>query len=126
MSEIQLTPKRIGLAQIFISPEEPRLRGGWRLLLQTFVMLFIAVLAPSILKPNLGEPQGRNLDFLIGQLTYIVIMTGSVSIARRYLDKRPFADLGLQTGRQARFDILTGIGIACVLMGLIFTAELLF
>jgi len=124
MSEIPLTTKRIGLAQIFISPDERRLRAGWRLLLQTLIMLFIAVIVTAILKPILGEPQGRNIDFLIGQLIYTVVMTGSVYLARRAFDKRSFVSLGLQTGKQAWVDILTGIGITFVLMGLIYAAEI--
>jgi uncharacterized protein len=124
MSEIQLTPKRIGLAQIFISPDEPRLRAGWRLLLQTLLMLFVAVIVTAILKPILGEPQGRNIDFLIGQLIYIGMMTGSVYLARRSLDKRSFVSLGLQTGKQAWFDVLTGIAITFLLMGLIYAVEM--
>jgi uncharacterized protein len=124
MSEIPLTTKRIGLAQIFILPDERRLRAGWRLLLQTLIMLFIAVIVTAILKPILGEPQGRNIDFLIGQLIYTVVMTGSVYLARRAFDKRSFVSLGLRTGKQAWIDILSGIGITFVLMGSIYAAEI--
>ena len=124
MSEIPLTTKRIGLAQIFISPDERRLRAGWRLLLQTLIMLFIAVILTVILKPILGEPQGRNIDFLIGQLIYIVMMTGSVYMARRSLDKRSFVSLGLQISKQAWFDILTGVAVTFLLMGLIYVVEM--
>jgi len=37
------TPKRPLLAVIFLSPNEPRLRAGWRLLAQTFAMFIIAI-----------------------------------------------------------------------------------
>ena len=89
MVEIQPIPKRNVLVQIFISPDEPRLRAGWRLLLQNISMILIAIIVTTILKPILGEPQGRNIDFLIGQLIYIVMMTGSVYMARRSLDSVP-------------------------------------
>jgi membrane protease YdiL (CAAX protease family) len=125
MVEIQSIPKRNILIQIFISPDEPRLRAGWRLLSQTLMMLFIAIIITAVLKPILGEPQGRNIDFLIGQLIYIVMMTGSVYVACRSLDKRPFASLGLQIGKQSWFDILVGLGITFVLMGLIYIVEML-
>ena len=41
MSEIQPAPKRNFIARIFISPDEPRLRAGWRLLLQTLFSVYL-------------------------------------------------------------------------------------
>ena len=49
MSEIQPKPKRNFIAQIFISSDEPRLRAGWRLFLQTLLMIIIAVILQSVL-----------------------------------------------------------------------------
>jgi hypothetical protein len=69
MVEIQSIPKRNILIQIFISPDEPRLRAGWRLLSQTLMMLFIAIIITAVLKPILGEPQGRNMIFSLASLS---------------------------------------------------------
>ena len=43
MSEIQPSRERPLLARIFLSPGEPRLRAGWRLLLQTVLMLVFGI-----------------------------------------------------------------------------------
>jgi membrane protease YdiL (CAAX protease family) len=48
------------------------------------------------------------------------VITGSVYIARRWLDKRSFESLGLKLNRQALFDTLAGIGITFVQMGFIY------
>ncbi len=124
MSEIQPTPKRSFIARIFISPDEPRLRAGWRLLLQTLMMIAIAMILSAILRPISGELRGSNFAFLIEQFLTLVIITGSVYLARRFLDKRSFVSLGMHTGKQAWLDILTGIGITFILMGLIYVAEM--
>jgi membrane protease YdiL (CAAX protease family) len=47
-----------------------------------------------------------------------------VYIARRWLDKKSFESLGLKLNRRALVDILTGIGIPFVQMGLIYLAML--
>ena len=51
-------------------------------------------------------------------------VTLSVFLARRFLDKQSLESLGLKVNRQAFFDLLTGIGITFVQMGLIFLAML--
>jgi membrane protease YdiL (CAAX protease family) len=47
-----------------------------------------------------------------------------VFLARRFLDKQPIESLGLKLNLQALFDVLTGIGITFVQMGLIFLVML--
>jgi membrane protease YdiL (CAAX protease family) len=126
MSEIQPTPKRSFIARIFFSPDERRLRAGWRLLLQTLMMIALALILSAILGPILGELQGDNFAFRIEQFISVVIITGSIYLARRFLDKRSFVSLGLQTGREAWLDMLAGIGITFILMGSIYGAEMAF
>jgi len=120
MSEIQPTPDRSLLARIFLSPDEPRLRAGWRLLIQTillFVLGTVIVLASSFL----GSLNG---SLLWAQITNFIIITGSVYVARRWLDKRSFESLGLKIDRHTLMDILAGIGITFVQMGFIYVVML--
>jgi membrane protease YdiL (CAAX protease family) len=123
MSEIQPSPKRNFIAKIFISSDEPRLRAGWRLLLQTLFMIIIAVILQSILGIFYTPGKNGNLDFFISQVVELVTITGSIYIARRFLDKRSFVSLGLQVNKQAFIDVLIGIAITSVMMGSIYVAE---
>ncbi len=73
-------------------------------------------------------PLDFNIDnikglFAFSQFVELVTITGSIYIARRFLDKRSFVSLGLQVNKQAFADILIGIAITFVMMGLIYFAE---
>ena len=59
------------------------------------------------------------IDEGIEFLTIVV----SILLVRHYIDKRSFVSLGLQMDKKTTFDILTGIGITFVMMGLIFFSE---
>jgi membrane protease YdiL (CAAX protease family) len=106
--------------RIFISSSEPRLRAGWRLLLQTLLMIAIAI--PVSLLASLVKI-GRSGEFLFSQIIELVIFASSIYIARRFLDKRSFVSLGLYANKQTFIDILVGIAITFVMMGLIYAAE---
>ena len=41
------------------------------------------------------------IDLFISQIIELVTITGSIYIARRFLDKRSFVSLGLQVNKQA-------------------------
>jgi uncharacterized protein len=118
MSETQRPNERPIVAQILFSPDEPRLRAGWRLLIQTALMfvfgtilgIIAALLGILVLSPL--SIAGRVLD-LLG-------ITASIYVARRWLDRRSFASLGLELDRRTLLDILAGIGIAFLQMGLIY------
>ena len=53
-----------------------------------------------------------------------MIVTGSVYIARRWLDKRSFESLGLKIDRRTLLDVLAGIGITFLQMGFIYVVML--
>ena len=120
MSAIQLKQDRPLLASIFLSPDEPRLRAGWRLLSQLVLYIFFSILVFELwgalgrenLVPSLFD--NRIMDF--------VAVSGSVYIVRHWLDKRSFASLGVKINRQTLVDIFTGIGIMLLIMGFIFVA----
>jgi membrane protease YdiL (CAAX protease family) len=116
MSEIQPTQDRSILARIFLSPEEPRLRAGWRLLIQTILLVGFGVVV-SIASGFLGSLSG---SLLWSQILNFIIITGSVYVARRWLDKRSFESLGLKLDKHTLLDILAGIGITFVQMGFIY------
>ncbi len=120
MSEIQPGQDRSILARIFLSPDEPRLRAGWRLLIQTILLVVFGVVV-SIASGFLG-PLGGSL--LWSQILNFMIITGSVYVARRWLDKRSFESLGLKLDRHTLLDILAGIAITFVQMGFIYTLML--
>ena len=122
MSEIQPIPQRSFIARIFISPDEPRLRAGWRLLLQTLVMIILAVILQSVLEIFYTGKNG-NIDLFISQILELVTFVSSIYIARRFFDKRSFVSLGLQVNKQAFMDVFIGIAITFVMMGLIYFAE---
>jgi membrane protease YdiL (CAAX protease family) len=120
MNEIQPAPKRNFITNIFFSSDEPRLRAGWRLFLQTLLMIVISIpvsyLAGFI--PIMGD------GFFFSQVIELIIFTSSIYIARRWLDRRSFSSLGLEVNKQAFVDIFMGIAITFVLMGLIYLAEI--
>lgn len=122
MSEIQPQPKRSILARIFLSPDESRLRAGWRLLVHT-VLLFIFGLVIGIFSGLLG-PLPDTLGSIWGQVLNFLIITGSVYVARRWLDKRSFESLGLKLDRRTLPDILAGVGITFLQMGFIYVLML--
>ena len=119
MPESQPIQKRSFIARIFISQDEPRLRAGWRLLLQTLLMIIVSI--PISLVATLIKFNGNEL--LPGQIIELIIFASSIYIARRLLDKRSFVSLGLQINKQAFADIFIGIAITFVMMGLIYVAE---
>lgn len=108
------------LRWVFISPTEARLRAGWRLLLQTWLMLVIAVL--------IGLPAGwaafalglNTNDLLFGQIVQFIVVTGSIFLAVRWLDRRPITAIGLELNRRSGADFLIGILIPFFMMGLIY------
>ena len=116
MSEIQAPQDRSILARVFLSPNEPRLRAGWRLLIQTILLIVLGTVL-SIASSFLGPLNG---SLLWSQILNFLIITGSVYIARRWLDKRSFESLGLKLDKQTLLDILAGIGITFVQMGFIY------
>ena len=115
-------PSRNFLQKVFISPDEPRLRAGWRLLLQTLLLFVLGIIVSII-----GRILGISIDpenLIAGQILNLVLITGSVYIARRWLDKRSFESLGLRLDIQTLYDILAGIGITFVQMGFIYIVML--
>ncbi len=112
----------MNLKAIFIN-DEPRLRTGWRLLLQTLLIFVLSILFGLPLGLLEFIIPGISTNLLIQQALNVFIMTGSIYIARRWLDRRSFVSLGLKPNRRALTDVLIGILITLPMMGLIFALE---
>ena len=122
------------LKNLLFSPDEPRLRAGWRFLLQSVLLLFIAgclgvVLVTILVAVALetdsalltGLPANIRPEYmLLGAIGETFAITISVFLARRYLDKRSIESLGLKLSSQTIIDILAGIGITLLQMGFIY------
>lgn len=109
------------LRNLFLTPDEPRLRAGWRLLAQ-FILLMVVTLIISIpgvllvfALPALEEP----VLMAIGGVGIVI----SVFLARKWIDRRSITSLGLRWDRQARRDLLLGTVIAFLQIVLVFTLQ---
>jgi membrane protease YdiL (CAAX protease family) len=110
--------------RIFFSPEERRLRAGWRLLVQFIAWFILSILfsipfAGILLQPDQQSPA----FFLANGVVSALAATVSIYLARRWLDHRSFLDLGLHWNRRAVADISLGIGLTGVIFALIYTVE---
>jgi len=121
------------LNTIFLSPDGSRLRAGWRVLLQLIlwfvfslclsvpVGIVLFLIDPSFIESPSQLPPAYLLLATIGE-TFAVTM--SVFLARRFLDKQSIESLGLKLNMQAPLDVLAGIGITLIQMGLIYVLML--
>ena len=127
MGEIQPLQNRSLISTIFLSPSERRLRAGWRLLIQSIMLVILSIIfgigsslimlwVPIKLIPD------STTGLEIGELMEFFTIAISVYLARRFLDKRSFASIGFEINRLIIFDILAGIMITCIMMGSIFVA----
>jgi membrane protease YdiL (CAAX protease family) len=114
--------QRSVLAHVFVSPNEPRLRAGWRLILQTLLLVVFGLIV-SLAALIIGSGF-ESISSILNQIFNLIAITGSVYVARRWLDKRSFESLGLKWDSRALFDIFAGIGITFVQMGLIYLVML--
>ena len=120
---------RSAFENLFLSPDEPRLRAGWRFLLQTVLLLVIGgclsivlggillIFDPSLLTSQNNLPPELILLSVIAEAFAVTV---SVFLARRFLDKRSIESLGLRLDIQTLFDLLAGVGITLLQIGLIY------
>ena len=122
MNETVPPPKRSFWKRLFLPPQEPHLRAGWRLAIQTILMLVLlgglaipVVLLALMLHWNSAGALFTSLNLLVE----LIAFTLSIYLARRFLDRRSFASLGFKLDRRVLPDLLAGIAITFVMMGLI-------
>jgi hypothetical protein len=110
---------------VFLTPGERRLRSGFRLFIQ-FILLIVLV---ACMGGALLAVYYFNADFseialiYLSQVATVFAVTLSVFLARRWLDRRSFSSLGLDLHARAGADMLTGFGIAGLMMASIFLIE---
>lgn len=116
------------MTQIFFTPDGYRLRAGWRLAIQTAILFsfglcisipifgVLLVLDPSILTTLQLKPE----HLLAATIGETIAVTTSVFLARRFIDKQPIESLGLKLNLQALYDVMVGIAITFLQMGLIY------
>jgi membrane protease YdiL (CAAX protease family) len=128
MTELESNPnpQRTFLQTIFLSPNEPRLRAGWRLVIQTILLIVLSFCAGIpigllLVLPNINLSDGMVLA--LNQVVELVGVTASVFLARRFLDKRSIVSLGLKLSKWTAIDIFTGIAITFLMMGFIYLIE---
>jgi hypothetical protein len=110
------------IKQIFVSANEPRLRAGWRIMIQLIVFGIIAlclIIPVLIFYTNYDNA----LFTFFGTLIQGIAITVSVILARRFIDRRSFISLGLEVSSKTIADLIAGIFIAFVMMGFIFGVE---
>lgn len=101
---------------IFTNKEEGRLRAGWRLAAQLFLMFLIAFSLILIL--DLQGTTALTISFAVGAVASMVM-------AARGLDRRRWRDYGLRFNSRALGEYGIGILLAGGVMGLIFLTEYL-
>lgn len=110
------------LHRLLFSADEPRLRAGWRLLIHFLLLVFFIFLFAL---PIFGflAPGGQLDDdsvLLANALSLALPITAATYVARRWIDRRSFASLGLVLNRQGLADLLFGILLTGIQMGFIF------
>lgn len=129
MNEIRPSQDRSFPYNILLSPDENRPRAGWRFLIQGSILLFLGmclsvvlitalvIYDPSLIASLTAIPPEY---MLVGGIAETIAVTASVFLARRFLDKRSIESLGLTLSIQTLFDILIGIVITFLQMGIIY------
>lgn len=123
METLPPVEQRSPAANIFLSPDEPRLRAGWRLLAQTilfFILILVFAIPLGLLALFVRIDQGLLAVF---QFVELLATTGSIFLARIVLDRRSISSLGLKLDRRTVADLVIGIAIPFVMMGLIYWLE---
>lgn len=116
--------KRSLLRRILISPDEPRLRAGWRIAAHGFILFFLVVVSSLVLAIPLalfGLSDLRSVSEMILPLTALAALpaiTIATWLARRTIDRRSFQSLGLQLGPHTLPDLLVGTLLPAPLFGL--------
>jgi hypothetical protein len=111
--------------RILLSPDEPRLRAGWRLLLQTlFFGLSLSLLTLGVVMVVWNSGDLFELSLPLDATIELVAILLATFAARRWLDRRSFVSLGFKLDAHAVKDLVVGFWIPGLLMGLIFVTEL--
>lgn len=106
---------------IFINPDDRRLRAGWRIVNQ-LILFILLVVGLMLAKSFLVAGSFKLLDALLMGTAGL----GSVWIAARTLDRRPVTDFGLAWNSRWKQDLGAGLALGAIAMTLIFVIEWVF
>lgn len=110
--------------RLFISPSEPRLRAGWRLVLHTFLIEFVAVIVFLLYTGAINLVSREiNTEIPLFAVLQLISITLATWIARRYLDRRSFRSLGFEWDTHSFRDLAYGFAVPALLMGSVFVLE---
>jgi CAAX protease family protein len=126
-------PARRGwLARLFLSPDERRLRAGWRLMVHTVLLVVLVIIFSTILGilafilglTDISGLGGSGLTALAIQTIVLCLsITLATWLARRLVDRRSFVSLGFSLNRTTALDLAFGFLLPGLLFGLIYLAE---
>jgi membrane protease YdiL (CAAX protease family) len=119
-------PTQNFIQRIFLSSTESRPRAVWRLLIQTLMLVILTVcigIPVGVWMYASGVIVSDQVILSLSEITELFGITLSIILARRFLDKRSFASLGLKLDRRVILDLLIGAAIPFLMMGLIFLLE---
>ena len=112
------------LSIILFSPVDNRFRSGYRILIQSSLLVFLLFVAsiPLVVMSIFGWSI-EELDLIIGIGVSFLAITCSIYLSRKFLDHRPFISLGLKLNPSTIPDLMIGFLIPAFMMGLIFFFE---
>jgi membrane protease YdiL (CAAX protease family) len=117
------------LARLFFSPDKQRLRAGWRLLIQTILLLFLLAclgFPVGLFFTNSKQFLSEQLLMLLSELVSFFAILISVFISRRIMDKRSISSLGVDLSKKVVPDLAVGFMISLLSLVLVFVLEILF
>lgn len=115
---------------LFWNQTEGRLRAGWRVLIHLGCYLY----APPLLNWAIGDSISLTLARLLPELApasdritlfvlRLVAVLFSTWLVVRFIDRRPWSDMGLQLDRPWWNDLFFGLGLGALLMSFVFAVE---
>lgn len=118
------------LLWLFWNRVEGRLRAGWRVLIHLLCYLYV----PPLLNSAIGAPISLALARLLPDLAplsdrltlFVLRLVGvllSTWLVVRFIDRRPWRELGLQYDRPWWADLLFGLVLGALLMSFVFAVE---
>jgi membrane protease YdiL (CAAX protease family) len=127
MSASRPQPQSI-FRRVFSSPDEPRLRSGWRvalhfLLLAVSLLVFTLPVALLMLNETASTVLPDDAQVVLVEALTVAAFAFATWVARRWLDHRSLRSLGFQIDGHMLSDIMVGTAIPGLLMGGIFAFE---
>src|SRR5687767_6953171 len=118
------------LLWLFWNRVEGRLRAGWRVFIQLVCYLYAPPLLNWVIGPPISLALARvlpELALLSDRLTLfglrLIAVLLSTWLVVRFIDRRPWSNMGLQFDRPWWLDLLFGLLLGTFLMSFVFAVE---